>query len=281
MAHPANPLVSTEWLDQHRGEADLKVVDAPFYLPGDPRTAQGEYDKAHIAGAVLFDLDRIADHSTALPHMLASPPAFAEAVGRLGIGDGDRVVVYDHLGLMSAARVWWNFRVMGLDEVYVLDGGLPRWQAEGRPVQVGSQEAAAPRVFTPDYRPRLVHAMGEVKQALSQGRQVLDARPAGRFSGAEPEPRPGLPSGHMPGALNLPHSTLIADGALLPPNQLEAQFKAAGVDPSQPLVATCGSGVTAAILALALAQLGSWDTPIYDGAWTEWAGEPTCEIAVH
>ncbi len=276
---PPNPLVSTEWLAGQLGKPDLRIVDAPFYLPGDPRTAQGEYEKAHIPGAVLFDLDQIADHSTPLPHMLASPPAFAEAVGRLGIGDGDCVVIYDHLGLMSAARVWWNFRVMGLDQVYVLDGGLPRWIAEGRPVQAGPPPRIAHRVFTPHFRPHLLRSIGQVKHALTQGGQVLDARSAGRFSGAEPEPRPGLPSGHMPGARNLPYGGLIADGALLAPDDLEARFRAAGIDPGRPVIATCGSGVTAAILALALARLGHWDTPIYDGAWSEWASQSAPDIA--
>lgn len=279
MDHPANPLVSTEWLDQNLGAPDLKIVDAPFYLPGDPRTARGEYDKAHIPGAVLFDLDEIADRTTPLPHMLSSPQAFAEAVGRLGIGDGDRVVVYDHLGLMSAARVWWNFRVMGLDQVYVLHGGLPRWVAEQRPVETGPQATFEKRVFTPDFRSELVRDMSEVKQALALGGQVLDARPAGRFAGAAPEPRPGLPSGHMPGARNLPQGELIADGGLLAPVELEARFRDAGVDTGKPIITTCGSGVTAAILALALARLGRWDTPVYDGAWAEWASRPDADIA--
>jgi thiosulfate/3-mercaptopyruvate sulfurtransferase len=181
---------------------------------------------------------------------------------------------------MSAARVWWNFRVMGHDEVYVLDGGLPRWLAEGRLVQSGSPAKAEPRTFTARFRPRLVRAMNEVTQALAGRDQVLDARPAGRFSGAEPEPRAGLPSGHMPGALNLPYGALIADGALLPPDQLQARFSASGADPDRPIIATCGSGVTAAVIALALARLGHWDTPVYDGAWAEWAAQPKAEIAV-
>lgn len=280
MDQPTDPLVSTQWLDERRGEPDLKIVDAPFYLPGDPRTAQGEYEQAHIPGAVLFDLNRIANPGTELPHMLAAPQAFAEAVGALGIGDGDRVVVYDHLGLMSAARAWWNFRVMGHDEVYVLDGGLPRWLAEGRPVQAGPRVKSEPRPFTPRFRPQLVRAMSEVKQALARGGQVVDARSAGRFSGAEPEPRPGLPSGHMPGALNLPYGALVAQDALLPPDQLQARFRACGADLDRPMIATCGSGVTAAVIALALARLGHWDTPVYDGAWTEWAGQPNADIAV-
>lgn len=280
MGHPSNPLVSTQWLDRRRGQPDLKIVDAPFYLPGDPRTAHGEYKKAHIPGAVLFDLDRIADRTTDLPHMLPPPQAFAEAVGALGIGDADRVVVYDHLGLMSAARVWWNFRVMGHEEVYVLDGGLPRWLAEERAVVAGPAAKTEPSTFTPHFRPRLVRDISEVTQALARGGQVLDARPAGRFCGAEPEPRPGLPSGHMRGALNLPYGGLIADGALLPPDQLQARFKATGANPDRPVIATCGSGVTAAVIALALARLGFWDTPIYDGSWAEWAGRPQAEIAV-
>ena len=270
----ASPLVTTDWLDREHGEPDLKIVDAPFYLPGDARTPEGVYAAAHIPGSALFDLSLIADPYTDLPHMIAGPQAFAEAVGALGIGDGDRVVVYDHLGLMSAARVWWNFRLMGLDEVYVLDGGLPAWIAEGLPVDRGSPPDEAPRTFTPRPRPQLLRNMSQVRQALADGVQVLDARSAGRFSGAEPEPRPGLSSGHMPGARNLPFNAIARDGRLLPPDALRQVFEGAGVDPGRPIIATCGSGVTAAVLALGLARLGHWDTPVYDGAWSEWASRP-------
>ena len=272
-------LVPTHWLERERGEPDLKIVDAPFYMPGDPRTPDGVYAEAHIPGAVLFDLNKIADPYTDLPHMAASPEAFADAVGALGIGDGDRVVIYDHLGLMSAARVWWNFRLMGLDEVYVLDGGLPAWLAEGRAVEQGPPAPVAAKTFTPHPRPQLLRSMDAVKQALAADGQVLDARSAGRFSGADPEPRPGLSSGHMPGARNLPFNAIVQGGRLLEPGALQKAFDGAGVDTRQPIIATCGSGVTAAVLALALARLGHWDTPVYDGAWTEWASGPGNPIA--
>jgi thiosulfate/3-mercaptopyruvate sulfurtransferase len=279
MPDQADPIVTTAWLASQIGQSDLKIVDAPFYLPGDPRTPEGVYREVHIPGAVLFDLDQIADRSTDLPHMLAAPDAFAKAVGDLGIGDGDRVVVYDHVGLMSAARVWWNFRVMGLDRVHVLDGGLPRWIAEQRPVAVGAEPAPPPQRFVPRVRPQLVRSFAEVTHALSAGGQVLDARPAGRFSGRDPEPRPGLPSGHMPGALSLPLSDLVKDGALLPAEALEQVLNDAGADAARPTIATCGSGVTAAVIVLALARLGRWDAAVYDGAWTEWASRPDAAIA--
>ena len=197
----------------------------------------------------------------------------------MGIGDDDRVATYDHLGLMSAARVWWNFRVMGHDQVFVLDGGLPRWCGESRSIEQGPPAPAQPKTFTPHFRPELVCDIGSLKQALARGVQVVDARPSGRFRGVEPEPRPGLPSGHMPGARNLPHATLVRDGVMLSAPELEERFRAAGVDPAQPIIATCGSGVSAAMLALALARLGHWDTPIYDGSWTEWASQKDAAIA--
>lgn len=280
MTPQPSPLVSTEWLQDERHKPDLKIVDAPFYMPGDPRTPEGEYAKTRIPESVLFDLDKIADRSSCLPHMLAAPDVFAQAVGRLGIGNGDRVVVYDHVGLLSAARVWWNFRVMGHDQVFVLDGGLPRWVAEGRPVQSGLPEKRVePQTFTARFQPELLRSMDQVKDALARHEQVLDARSAGRFSAAEPEPRPGLPSGHIPGSRNLPHGAIVADGALVAPKILEGLFAAAGVDVNAPIIATCGSGVSAAILALALARLGHWETPIYDGSWTEWAGRNGADIA--
>ena len=273
-----DPIVSTAWLSERLKEPDLRIVDAPFYMPGDARTPQGEFEKEHIPGSVLFDLEEISDHANPLPHMLASPDDFAEAVGDLGISDADRIVVYDHAGLLSAGRVWWNFRVMGHDEVYVLDGGLPRWIDEGREVAIGPV-AATPQVFTPVYRPALVRDLRQVQQALAAGEQVLDARPRDRFQGAAPEPRPGIPSGHMPGALNTPHAELIENGALKSREALEALFRHEGVDVSKSIVTTCGSGVSAAIIALALARLGKWDAPVYDGSWTEWASRIGSAIA--
>lgn len=273
-----DPIVSTAWLAERLKEPDLRIVDAPFYMPGDTRTPKGEFEKEHIPGAVLFDLEEISDHDNPLPHMLALPGAFAQAVGRLGISDGDRVVVYDHMGLLSAARVWWNFRAMGHDEVYVLDGGLPRWIAEDRPLSRGPV-TSVPQTFTPVFRPALVRDLRQVEAGLAGGIQVLDARPRGRFQGTEPEPRPGVPSGHMPGARNTPHAELLEDGALKSKAALQALFKGEGVDVEKPVITTCGSGVSAAIIALALARLGKWDAPVYDGSWTEWASTPGVRIA--
>ena len=273
-----DPIVSTEWLADRLKEPDLRILDAPFYLPGDPRTPRGEFEKEHIPGAVLFDIEEVKDRSSPLPHMLASPEAFAEAVGALGVSSGDRIVVYDHVGLLSAGRVWWNFRAMGHDEVYVLDGGLPRWIAEGRPLAEGPVTSVR-QDFVAGLRPELVRDIGQVKAALAAGEQVIDARARDRFQGTGPEPRPGLPSGHMPGAYNAPHAELIAGGALKPAQELDALFKGEGVDLAGPIVATCGSGVSAAIVALALARLGRWDAPVYDGSWTEWASRPDAGIA--
>jgi thiosulfate/3-mercaptopyruvate sulfurtransferase len=275
---PRDPIVSTRWLADRLKEPDLRVVDAPFYMPGDPRTPRAEFEKEHIPGAVLFDLEEISDRSSPLPHMLTSPEAFAEAVGRLGIAEGDRIVIYDHVGLLSAGRVWWNFRAMGHDEVFVLDGGLPRWIAEGRPLSNGPVTSVT-QPFTARFRPELVRGIEQVRQALNGSAQVLDARARDRFQGTAPEPRPGLPSGHMPGAFNTPHAELIANGALKSKDELRALFEAEGVDLDQPIVTTCGSGVSAAIIALALARLGRWDAPVYDGSWTEWASRTDTEIA--
>ena len=273
-----DPIVSTDWLAAEMSAPDLRIVAAPFYMPGDARLPKAEFERAHIPGAVLFDLEQISDHSNPLPHMLASPDDFAEAVGALGISDADRIVIYDHDGLLSAGRVWWNFRVMGHEEVYVLDGGLPRWIAEGRDLASGPV-TVRPRTFTPVYRPALVRDINQVQQALASGIQVLDARPRGRFEGTAPEPRPGLPSGHMPGARNTPHAELVENGSLKSKEALAALFRGEGVDVEQPVITTCGSGVSASIVALAMARLGKWDAPVYDGSWTEWASKIGAAIA--
>jgi thiosulfate/3-mercaptopyruvate sulfurtransferase len=274
-----DPIVSTDWLAARLKEPDLRIVAAPFYMPGDDRTPRAEFEKQHIPGAVLFDIEQISDHANPLPHMLADPDDFAEAVGGLGISDSDRIVVYDHAGLLSAGRVWWNFRAMGHDEVYVLDGGLPRWIAEGRLV-VSGPVTATHRSFTPVFRPALVRDITQVEQALASGVQVLDARARDRFQGSAPEPRPGLRSGHMPGAFNTPHGELIENGSLKSREALAAVFRGEGVDVDRPIVTTCGSGVSAAIIALALARLGKWDAPVYDGSWTEWASKIGAAIAI-
>jgi thiosulfate/3-mercaptopyruvate sulfurtransferase len=266
-------LVSTEWLAKRLGEPDLRVVDGTWHMPQLRRDARAEFVAAHIPGAVFFDIDGISDHTTALPHMLPTAAAFAEAVGALGIGRDDRVVVYDVRGVVSAARVWWTFRAFGHDRVAVLDGGLRAWMAEGRPTEAG-EPSPAPRRFRAALRPELVRDLDAMRANLGSRReQVVDARSRGRFEGTEPEPRSGLRGGHIPGSLSLPYETLYRpDGTLLPPDGLRAAFDAAGVDLGKPVTTTCGSGITASVLALALHVVGRPDAAVYDGSWTEWGG---------
>ena len=266
-------LVTTEWLARHLADADVRVVDGSWHMPQARRDAAREFGDGHLPGAVFFDIDRIADTSSGLPHMLPSPEAFARAAGALGIGDGDRVVVYDSRGVASAARVWWTFRVFGHDAVAVLDGGLPKWRAEGRPVIAGAA-APATRRFTPRFRPELVRGLADITANLTSGReQIVDARSRARFAATEPEPRAGLRGGHIPGSLNLPYEELYeVDGTLRPAATLREAFTRAGVDLDRPVVTTCGSGITASVLALALHEVGRPDAAVYDGSWTEWAG---------
>jgi len=266
-------LVTTEWLAKHRDEPDVRVVDGTWHMPQLGRDARAEFLAAHIPGAVFFDIDAIADHTTTLPHMLPSAEAFATAVGALGLGSGDRIIVYDVRGVVSAARVWWTFRAFGHGAVAVLDGGLRTWRLEGRPVEAGEPKPT-PRTFAARPRPELVRDLAAVRANLtSRAEQVVDARSAGRFAGTEPEPRPGLRGGHIPGSLNLPYETLYrADGRLETPDALRAAMRAAGVDLARPIVTSCGSGVTASVLALALHRLGRPDVAVYDGSWSEWGG---------
>jgi thiosulfate/3-mercaptopyruvate sulfurtransferase len=267
-------LVSTDWLTERLGQADIVVVDASYYLPTQNRDAVAEYLSAHIPGAVFFDIDDIADHSTDLPHMLPGPDQFAKAVGAFGIGDGDTVVVYDAVGLFSAARVWWTFRIFGVTNVYILDGGLAKWKAENRPLEAGLVERK-PRQFTASMNTNAVAIVDEILLALtSRDAQVVDARSAERFAGIAPEPRPGLPSGHMPGAFNLPYTKLIENGRLIEPERIAAAFAEVGVDVNKPIITTCGSGVTAAILWFALDAIGKPPQSLYDGSWSEWASRP-------
>ena len=264
-----DPMISSEALAARLGEASLKMVDASWHL--DARNALDDYREGHIPGAVFFDIDAIADPRSDLPHMLPTAAAFAEAAGRMGISDADEIVVYDTIGMFSAARVWWTFRAMGAAQVRVLDGGLPKWIDESRPLESG-MPAPIPAAFSARCRPELVRDVAGVKQDLGTGAaQLVDARPAARFAGEAPEPRAGLRSGHMPGARNLPLSSLVEpNGTLKTASSLLAAFEAAGVDPHRPVTATCGSGITAAGIALALARLGNEDAAVYDGSWAEW-----------
>ncbi|QRG05889.1 3-mercaptopyruvate sulfurtransferase [Xanthobacter dioxanivorans] len=275
----ASPFVSTEWLAANLGAPDLVVVDASWHMPNAGRDGRKEYLERHIPGAVHFDIDTIADHSTSLPHMLPDPHSFAVAMGALGIGDGLRVVVYDSLGLFSAPRVWWTFRAFGAQDVKILDGGLPKWLAEERPVEDGPVRRL-PAIFTARLDHSIVADIERVDRALKTGgAQVLDARQDARFRGEAPEPREGLPSGHMPGALNLPHGRLVKDGRLLPPEEILEAVEASGLDLSRPVITSCGSGVSAAILWVALEMIGKEPLALYDGSWTEW-GASGKEIAV-
>jgi thiosulfate/3-mercaptopyruvate sulfurtransferase len=267
-------LVDTQWLADHLTAPDIKVVDGTFYLPADGKSPRAEYEKAHIPGAVFFDIDEIAADDIDLPHMLPSPEKFSSRVRRLGLGDGNRIVVYDASG-MGAARVWWTFRVFGHRDVAVLDGGLRKWIAEGRPLEDLSP-ALRERHFSPRFNNLMVRSKDQIKANLAACReQILDARSSGRFAGSDPEPRPGLRSGHIPGSRNLPANMVIdpTDGTFLSPAELTKRFTDAGIDLDRPVVTSCGSGITAATLAFALHLIGHDDVAVYDGSWSEW-GRP-------
>lgn len=269
----SNTLVSTEWLAARLGDPKLAVVDASWYMPGTGRDPDKEYAAAHIPGAVRFNIDEIADPNSDLPHTIADAELFARKVGELGISEDMTIVVYDGLGIFSAPRVWWNFRVMGATDVHVLDGGFPKWEAEHRPTQSGEAKPR-PKKFTPHADTGAVAHVEDIRTALDGGMQVVDARSPARFRGEEKEPRPGVEPGHMPGAKNVHYQTIISDGRLKDAEELSKIFRAAGVDPAAPMVTTCGSGVSAAILALAVDKMGYGVPRLYDGSWTEWGGNP-------
>ena len=264
-------LVSTAWLAAHRSDPDLRIIDASWYLPDAGRNARAEYAAAHIPGARFFDIDEITDSRSNLPHMAPPPEKFVARMRAMGIGDGHQVVVYDGAGLFSAARVWWTFRLMGKFDVAVLDGGFPKWQSEGREVE-DMPPVLRDRHMTVSRQNQLVKDVTQVAHAAKLGEaEIIDARGAPRFKGEAPEPRPGLRSGHIPGAKNVPFSTLLnPDGTMKSLDALRATFEAAGVNLSRPAITTCGSGVTAAVLSLALERLGHKNHALYDGSWAEW-----------
>ena len=263
-------LVSTAWLEAHLKDPDLRVLDASYYLPDMMRNAKAEYDEAHIPGARFFDIDEISDQRSELPHMAPTPEKFISRLRAMGVGDGHQVVAYDGAGVFSAARVWWLFRLMGKQDIAVLDGGFPKWRAEGREVE-DLPPMVRDRHMTVSRQNHLVKDVTQVAAASKLGDwEILDARSPGRFAGEEPEPRQGLRAGHIPGSKNLHYATLLnADGTMKSPAELEKVFAAAGVDPKKPVITTCGSGVTAGILSLALEVLGRRHA-LYDGSWAEW-----------
>ena len=277
----SDDIVSTEWLNAHLGSPDIAIIDASWHLPTAKRDAKAEFATGHIPGAQVFDIDAISDTSTNLPHMLPSPEKFSSIVRKLGIGDGKKVIAYDAAGLFSAARAWWMFKVFGHEDVVVLDGGLPKWMAEGRPLEDGPALKPQERHFTARYRRMMVRDQSDVAAALKSGAaQIADARSGTRFRGEEVEPRPGVRAGHMPGARNLHYASLLnPDGTLKSRSEIEAAFRAAGVDLSRPVITSCGSGITAAILSLGLTLVGVRDHALYDGSWTEWGGNPDAHIA--
>ena len=271
-------VVSADWVEKNLGAPGFRIVDASFYLPAQTRNAAEEYAAGHIPGAVLFDHDAIADHSTDLPHMVPAPEVFAEAVGRMGISETDTIVIYDGIGMFASPRAWWLFRTMGAENVFVLDGGFDGWKREGRPVTSDLPEPA-PATFRTSFDASRVTSLEQMKAIVDEGRiQIADARSAGRFTGTDPEPRAGLRSGHMPGARSMPVTQLTEGGRLKSLPELKGAIEGAGIDLARPVVTSCGSGITAAIISLSLASLGHGDNSLYDGSWTEWGGRSDTPI---
>jgi thiosulfate/3-mercaptopyruvate sulfurtransferase len=276
MTEAFGPLVDTAWLAAAIGAPDLHIFDISFYLPTERQDPRAGFEAAHIEGAVFFDIEAAADQETDLPHMVPTAGRFARLVASLGVSNGDRVVFYDQKGLFSAARGWWLMRLFGHDAVAVLDGGLPKWQAEGRAIATGPVSPRRAGRFIPAFRAGMLRGLGDMQENLLTGEAlVLDARPAGRFHGTAPEPRPGLPGGHIPGAASLPAGELLTQTqTFLSPAALRERFAAVGVDGSRPIITSCGTGVTAAILTLGLTLAGLPEAALYDGSWTEWASHP-------
>ena len=277
------PLVTTEWLAGALGSPDLVLFDATKYLPNENKDGKAEFLTAHIPGARYFDIDEVADTDTSLPHMVPTPGRFAKLMGALGVGNATRIVFYDQKGLASAARGWWLMGLFGHDQAAVLDGGLPKWIREGRASEAGTPAQVKPVTFQPDYRAVRLRGVGDIlSNVAAQTELVLDARASGRFTGATPEPRAGMRSGHMPGAANLPYTDLLnADGTFRPVAELQSCFAAAGVDGTRPVVTSCGSGVTACILTLGLKLAGLPEGAVYDGSWTEWGGRSDTPVETH
>ena len=274
------PLASAEWLAANLGAPDVVVLDATLYLPNEGKNARDEFAAAHIPGARFFDINEVADTDTDLPHMVPTPGRFAKLVGALGIGNDTLCVFYDQRGIFSAARGWWLMGLFGHDSCLVLDGGLPAWRRDGHAVQTGAASVPTAQKFRPDFRAARLRGIGDmIGNVATQAELVLDARSAGRFDASVPEPRAGMRGGHIPGAKNLPFTELLTpELTLLPPDALREKLAAAGADGSRPVVTSCGSGVTATVITLALARAGLPQGAVYDGSWTEWGGRPDTQV---
>ncbi|PRX10334.1 UNVERIFIED_ORG: thiosulfate/3-mercaptopyruvate sulfurtransferase [Martelella mediterranea] len=278
MSAESRYIVSPEWVAGRLNRSGFSVIDASWYLPAHNRDGKAEYAEGHIPGAVFFDQDAIADTTTGLPHSLPAPEFFAVEMGKRGISETDTIVVYDGPGIFAAPRVWWMLKIMGAGDVYVLNGGFDGWKAEGRPVET-TVPTPQPATFTPDFQAHRVTSFEAMREVVASGKsQIADARGAGRFEAVEPEPRPGMRSGHMPGAKNLPATAFSENGRFRSNDELRAMFAEAGIDLDQPVVTSCGSGVTAAIITLALESLGHTDNSLYDGSWSQWGGRDDTEI---
>jgi thiosulfate/3-mercaptopyruvate sulfurtransferase len=272
-------LVSTDWLSQHLTDPNVIILDSSYYLANHKRDADAEFLAGHIPGAQRFDIDAVSDKSNPLPHMLPAPEQFATQVGALGAGDGMTIVLYDGIGLYGAARVWWTFRAFGSENVRVLDGGMPKWKAENRPLETGPAKPRPPKTFASKFNRNMVASIDDVQKVLlDKAAQVVDARAADRFRGEAPEPRAGLRGGHMPGSFNVPFAEVLKDGRLKSHDDIAAAFKGAGVDLDNPVVTSCGSGVTASILTFAIEALGKQPGRVYVGSWSEWGARPDTPI---